>query len=368
MYFLLILLLISGCKTVKPVASEPEFMTYVQDNPHLWDAMDKYGLNERMLVKKVHYRSWNIEYAFAPSCSKRKQKKYRPKVVEAINRAVNLWLEPIRVMQKAIKDGRFNSDPVIDSSKQPLALVSLLNIQERAKVFSSKNPFQEAYTTYDPKTLDLKKLLNLPELSVVFNCRKGRAFMRRYHNSINIYPTILKTNIPGTKFSFEALLHEVGHTFGLADTYVDSKNKHRAHMVSTGIHPRTVGHQPISVMGPTRYLSFNSYQEVKPTVDDRNGIFWLYAHMYMNELELDGCPPHYQPETFARDEKGKSPTIACRSSRPFLFAMSSRNYSTAKFMLNNIKESKSIDINARSHEQGYTALHYAVLFAPIKLI
>ena len=336
MRILLVMLLISSCKTARPDASEPQFMTYVQDDPHLWDIMEKEGLNERMLVKRVHDKSWYIEYGFAPSCSKRKQKKYRPRVVEAINRSVNLWLNQIKAMQQYINDGK--------------QIVSQLRINEKKEVFPHKD-IKNAYTTYNPQSTSIvKSIINLSNISVVFNCREGRAFMQRYANSINMYEGRgNRIKIPDTNFPFSVLLHEVGHTFGLADTYVDSQKATRAHQVSTGINPRTIGHQPIAIMGPDSQLDFTNYDNVRPTIDDRNGIFWLYIHMHMNELELDNCPPHYQPETFARDKKGRPPTIACRPSRPFLFAMASRNYSTAKFILNNRKERKSTDINVRTH-------------------
>ena len=60
-------------------------------------------------------------------------------------------------------------------------------------------------------------------------------------------------------------------------------------------------------------------------------------------------------------------TVACRPKHPLLFAMASFNYSTARALLL-LDKDPSIDINARSHEQGFTALHYAVYAAPIGLV
>ena len=375
MRIILVLLLISGCKTAGPDVSEPEFMTFAQDDPHLWNIMELLGANERYLVKKVHEKSWDIDYGFAPNCSENKREQLRPRVIEAIHRVVNLWLNPIRAMRKAIKDGRFNSDPIIDHQKPPPALVSKFNIHEKEVMLFKKINQQKLYSTFNLNTImgklekgdseGLDLLLQLPELSVVFNCNKGRAVMQPRFNTINIYQQVAKTNIPETEFPFATLLHEVGHTFGLADTYVDPQHPMRDHMVSSGGSIHTVGHQPISVMGPHPFLFFTSYDDVKPTIDDRNGIFWLYAYIHMNKLNLDTCPPGYQKELFERDKEG-NPTIACRPKNPLLFAMASRNYSTARAVIND--KNTSIDINARTHEQGFTALHYAVLFAPIELI
>lgn len=373
MRFLIVFLLMGGCKTANPVVSEPEFMTYLQDNPHFWSAGEHMGVDitERMLVKKVHEKAWDIDYGFAPNCSRRERKKLEPKVVEAIRRAVNLWLHPVRtIQQKFIKEGKFPSE-------LPPKLVNQLNIHEKKKLFPLRKGQQKLYATFnfgniwhkllekDPKGVEL--LLNLPELSVVFNCNEGRPWLQQRFNSINIYEETKNTkrNIPETKFSFGALLHEVGHAFGLADTYVDAKNSFRDHMISTDVNPYTIGHQPISVMSIYQLLYVAHYDDVKPTVDDQHGIYWLYIHMHMNKLKLDTCPRHYQPEFFARDEQDKAPSIACRPQYPFLFAMASENYSTARLLFNN---KAPIDINARIHKRGSTALHYAVALAPIQFL
>ena len=381
---ILLFLLISGCKTAKPVVSEPEFMTFPQDDPHVWSLdsnNERNGLNERMLIRKVHDKSWNIDYGFGPSCNKRKRKELRPKVVEAIDRAVNLWLQPFRDLQSPTSNNIYT--PTLDVKKPLPELVNKLNIHEKEKLFPFKIGKQKVYATFDikkirgmlaeknPKGVEL--ILKLPELSVVFNCNKGRPWMQHRFNSINIHEPLKGThvdanaNIPETKFSFASLLHEVGHTFGLADTYVDAKDPARDHMVSTDVNSLTVGHQPISIMSAEQLLNFKNYTSVGPTIDDINGIFWLYTYLHADKLKLDTCPRHYQPEFFARDEKGKPPTVACRPKHPLLFAMASFNYSTARALLLFDKD-PSIDINARSHEQGFTALHYAVYAAPIGLV
>lgn len=191
----------------------------------------------------MYEKSWDIDYGFAPTCSKQQQKKLRPKIVAAIDRAVNLWLDPIRTIKQ----------------KPPLKLVTKLNTREKKKFFVGRMGQQKLYWTFnygniwnklrenDPKGVDL--LLNLPELSVVFNCNEGRSWMQHHFNSINVYEPIegkytnINAKIPDTKFSFAELLHEVGHTFGLADTYVDVKDSFRNHMVSTDVNPYTIGHQ-----------------------------------------------------------------------------------------------------------------------------
>ena len=389
MYFLLVILLISSCKTIKTDVSEPEFMTFPQDDPHIWRTYELISMTERLLVKQVHKKSWNIDYGFA-NCNKDKRDQYRPKVVEAIHRSVDLWLNPVRQMQKTINKSRFTSDPISAKQKPLSELVNKLNMNEKKKLFSYETTvFGERYTTFDyPQYLKLYKkleerlfgladpttiqqykefkryrefILTLPEMSVVFNCNEGRSSMNPLLNSINMNEKESQDSIPETNFSFGTLLHEVGHAFGLADTYTNPQDSTRDHMDSSGIHPSTIGHQPISVMSSSGYF-FDSYEDARPTIDDKNGIFWIYVHMNRNSLNLDICPLNYQSEVFARDEANKLPSTACRPKHPLLFAMASRNYPTAIQILNNKEERKSIDINARSHEQGGTALHHALWF------
>lgn len=374
MRIILVLLLIGGCKTARQDTSEPEFMTLPQDNPHIWYTQGLISTAERVLVKQAHKKSWNIDYGFA-NCNKNKRDQYRPKVVEAIHQSINLWLNPIRQMQKATNKGH-------------LELVNKLNINEKKKLSSyTTTAFGKRYTTFDwqkheklhkklsekmveladPTTIQQHKefkrykkfILTLPEMSVVFNCNEGRSSISPYLNSINMNEKESKDSIPETNFSFGTLLHEVGHAFGLADTYVNPRNPQRDHMDSSGIHPSTIGHQPMSVMSHSGYI-FDSHQEARPTIDDKNGIFWIYVYMNRNKLNLDTCPLNYQSEVFARDEANKLPSTACRPKHPLLFAMASKNYPTAIQILNNKEERESIDINARSHEQGGTALHHAL--------
>ena len=153
------------------------------------------------------------------------------------------------------------------------------------------------------------------------------------------------------KFAF-AILHEMGHTFGLLDTYIILRREAEELRVSRGGLDRTIGHQPASVMAggnvppplPTRISQ-----------DDANGIVWLYK-FYHENLPLEDCIfPDYELET--------SPD-GCRPKSPLLFEI---KHNTEAMAIKVIDEDKNTDVTARD-ETGLTALHYAAMKGYPKLV
>ena len=68
------------------------------------------------------------------------------------------------------------------------------------------------------------------------------------------------------------LLHEIGHTFGLLDTYPRPIGEE--FQVSRGGLSLTIGHQPSSVMSN---LNYPKPRPTRISQDDANGIVWLYT-------------------------------------------------------------------------------------------
>ena len=101
------------------------------------------------------------------------------------------------------------------------------------------------------------------------------------------------------------LLHEIGHAFGLLDTY--PRNIGEEFQVSRGGLSRTIGHQPASVMSG---LNIPHPWPTRISQDDANGIVWLYR-FYHENLPLEDCIfPDYELE--------KSPD-GCRPKYPLIF-------------------------------------------------
>ena len=71
--------------------------------------------------------------------------------VEAIHRAVNLWLEPIRSLLNPTNDGIYT--PTIDLKKPLPEVVSKLNVNEKKKLFPFNVGQQKVYATFDIKKI-----------------------------------------------------------------------------------------------------------------------------------------------------------------------------------------------------------------------
>ena len=132
-----------------------------------------------------------------------------------------------------------------------------------------------------------------------------------------------------------SLTHELGHAFGLDDTYL------REGFVSTGGLKWTVGKQPASLMnlGLRRHLIAE---------DDVRGILWLYKRFHEN-LDLDDC--------FFRDYVFEASPRGCIPKYPLIFEVKHGHAKNVELILD---EDPTLDVNAQD-DSGLTALHYAVM-------
>ena len=148
------------------------------------------------------------------------------------------------------------------------------------------------------------------------------------------------------------LLHEIGHAFGLLDTYIILRREAEELRVSRGGLDRTIGHQPGSVM--------SGFGTVHPpptrvTKDDANGIVWLYK-FYHEDLPLEDCIfPDYELE--------RSPD-GCRPKYPLIFEI---KHGREILAIRVIDEDEKTDVTARD-AHGSTALHYAAMKGYPKLM
>ena len=386
MRILFFILAISGCKTANPVVSEPEFMTLPQSyGAHAWKILEGHS-RKIFLTNHIHQKEWKIHYGIvhrslfnSRGCNKEQREKLQPKLTKAITKAIRIWLEPVKVAQESLKDFMVESAGKKKKIKQ--TMVDNFNFHylkpKKSKIFLSKDIGGKS-GHYGVSHYDLNKYAqkDRPHLSIVFYCEEGRSYMLAANNEIHLfeipakYRERIKTTIPDTHYNFASLLHELGHTFGLADTYTDYNSPARAHMTDHGVHYKTIGKQPITVMGPHHWLNYSSYDDVKITEDDSQGIRWLYIYLHVNKLPLDSCPSDYIAEhyPYSFSLTGRKTlniqSVACTPKHPLIFAIRTRNYSTARAIINNPLYTK---VNDRD-EDGNTALHYAVALSPVGFV
>ena len=155
---------------------------------------------------------------------------------------------------------------------------------------------------------------------------------------------------------FGTLVHEVGHTFGLDDTYVlrgiDDHVLKRINRASTGGLSRTIGKQPSSVMA-----GFTAIERPGQIAeDDKNGIIYLYEYLYEDHPKND-C-------FFADYHFVRAPQVGCEPKYPLIFEAKHGNFISVEKIL---RDDPTLNINAQDHE-GMTALHHAVARADLKMV
>ena len=267
------------------------------------------------LIRRVHKDQWVIGYAYMANCPP--EARHNGEAIEAvITQALNAWLQPVRDLntgKPVVSDFRFV--PNFDFKDLPgLTLYDL-------RIFF----FCELGTSVALVGVDMA-------IPPALNMREGTDVDPRFSG---------------------ALLHEIGHAFGLLDTYIILRREAEELRVSRGGLDRTIGHQPASVMS-----GLNAPHTPVPdwvSQDDANGIVWLYK-FYHENLRLEDCIfPDYELE--------RSPD-GCRPKSPLLFEI---KYGNERIATKVIEEDEKTDVNARD-SSGATALHYAAMKGYPKLV
>ena len=259
------------------------------------------ALNSRdLLIHKVHEPSWKIGYRFTNKCPP----EYRENSAEfkaVIATVLREWLQPLHDMQL--------TRPITDDFQ-----------------FSLMPDFQ--FDKLD--NLDWRRSV---DLLITFQCAEGfsLAFIS------DIPPEIMMRR--GTDVDLpllsSSLSHELGHAFGLADTYLSAYIRKGGR--STGGLDKTVGTQPSSMMA-----SFS------PNVgeDDKRGIIYLYKASHEG-IETEDC--------LFSDYVYEKETYGCRPKHPLIFEA---KYSHWLAVFHLLDEDPTIDVNTQD-TTGMTALHHA---------
>ena len=132
----------------------------------------------------------------------------------------------------------------------------------------------------------------------------------------------------------DVLAHELGHAFGMYDTYT------RGVMVSTGGLAGTEGQQPSSIMaampGLPRPRPFPYLKE-----DDKNGIIWLYKYYHEGQPAGDCFFPDHVP---VENVLGLTGLRSCEPRYPLIFEV---KHGSRRNVLTILHDDPNLDLNGR---------------------
>ena len=337
--YLVTVLVAIGCKIHRPVADK-KFSTFVQAGIAYLPLNDTTNL-----TRKVHYQQWRICYAIDCPITMTKQQKnittsYKKRHEELITKALKTWLQPI---------DELTNKKLIGSNPDNFYYRYFTNdINSMCKINKLKN---KNISIGDGEDYTLK---------VVFLDTQDQQLRGKYTGGA-IYTPCLSNDGAHT-----TLLHEIGHAFGLLDTY-------------PGRDKVTYGLQPPSVMS----CFFDNDKKYALTNDDIKGIQWQYRYYQSNNLKqgiapvsLTTCPfPDYE---YVQTNEGG----ACRPKHLFMhnlqqahhFEKTHSNLHYAHKLLESLflavgvrkKSVANLDVNYQD-KLGNTGLHYMVLFGAYSL-
>ena len=381
--------------------SEGKFMTLQQEYP------EASKLFAPSLMEKIHADSWTIAYGFydnegtdsegkdfEPCASD--YKKHHNIVEQQIKIALLKWLSPLTDDAVDIVDGkklitgsgfRFITPPITETKKlgehslredgefiltqqqkPDLGIIFYCGMNQDSPISSSMDP--EAHTKEG--------------FMLVRMFPYAKKWIERKYNNPELDTEAFLT--PNRKYRKFTLLHEFGHTMGLSDTYGgDMTIGDDDEPISTGGNRVTRGSQPLSVMSASIFYKVMGFpNNVELTLDDREGIKWLYAYHYKRQ-SLTSCPKGYKFEERDVSYTTKETTVCicpaeedcshcsekvkeikgeinivhgCVPLHPIIFSVKQGNLPVIKDILTNDPE---IDIDQQD-ELGNTALHYSVLY------
>ena len=300
----LCLLLLSGESCIlKPSVSPDKFIAY--DHQRLLPEHLRRNFNN--LIRRVHKEQWVIGYRYADNCPPAARN--NGKAIEAaITTSLQAWLQPVRDLN--------TGKPVVADFRY----VPNFMIKDRAE-------------------------LKLYDLAIELYCNFARSSVLVGVDEA-VPPLIKLRRGTAVDRSFTgALLHEIGHAFGLLDTYLQLHLTLEELRVSKGGLAKTIGHQPASVMNA---INMPPPVPTRISQDDANGIVWLYK-FYHENLPLEDC-------VFLDYELEKAPD-GCRPKYPLIFEL---KHNGEGFALAVIRDDENTDVNTKDGN-GMTALQYAVI-------
>ena len=299
------------------------FITVAHDN------FNRFVAGENILIKRVHEEHWDIFYRFNADCpdSRKTEENYRT-LREKLEEGIRIWLAPLR---------EITDRPIVDKF-----------VFHKSK---ETNRYGESGYREPESGLPVEY-----EITATFSCKQGQSSASRDGRGITMLEATNGKNYPtfgNLPYSDITLLHELGHAFDLADTYVGNISFSPP---SAGTYFLTIGNQPKSVMSGG-YCS----RQGGLCLDDKRAIQWLYRY-HWEGLDPTDCPPEfvYEELTHTSDRYTNHTVGGCVYRQPLIIELRQKHTDRVKELL---AHDKNLKINDQD-EHGLTALHYV---APLHL-
>lgn len=277
----------------------------------------------KLLIKMVHEKKWHIEIKYDNGINFTKDQK--KELEKAIEEALRAWLTPVREYSK-----EYGGRDVVDDFE-----------------FIEKNPphFRRYQKRKPQKPVDLE---------ITFKNRFGMShFKSRLTDGLGMIrifkglPSSADIHVPqnASGYSWNVLLHELGHAFGLLDTYPGLFAVYGWGRKSTGGSWDTSGKHAESIM--SAHVSSSKRSEL--TYDDKTGIQDLYRYYVLGYKDKREC----SSEEFKWDKD----SAGCIPKYPVIFAA---KYGDKWTLLRILLYDSSVNVN-ETDPLGNTALHEAVM-------
>ena len=253
------------------------------------------GVRPDIMVDKVHAPHWDIAYRYGDDCLP-EDRVNDEALTAAVTEALQIWLQPLRdyAQRPLVADFRYRLNVGREDADFTI-------------VFFCKIAVSLAWTGGGSPRIDL-------------------------HRGTDIDPNFMPS-----------LVHEMGHIFGLADTYLRGEDWGKPELDKGGP-DSTKGTQPHAIMSSALFHKDGGLLGR----DDKVGIVWLYKRRYEGLALKDCFFPDYELE--------KDP-LGCRPQYPLIFALKHGAEVQAIIVL---RDDAGLDVNVRDAD-GMTALHHAVL-------
>ena len=295
-------LMLAGCLLFSIASDAPGFITFQHE----------FGVDDyNTLIDKVHAPRWNISYAYGEDCPP-EARNNDAALTAAVTKALQTWLQPLR---------DYTAKPIVNDFR-----------------YQRKADFNEIAGFAG-------------DLWIIFYCERRNS---NAHIGGNIPGISLRRGTKVVRHFMVSLVHEAGHVFGLADTYIPWGDRFKRGLSKGGL-DGTKGTQPAAVMNGYMPVFPGAADDPVPPdgletigVDDINGILWLYKHIHEG-LPLEDC--------FFPDYELEEVPHGCRPKYPLIFEIKQGDEYWA---LKVIEDDRNIEINAQDQD-GLTALHHAVL-------